>query len=383
MTDPHALTPCTPGKETVMKASLKILLLLAFVGAFAAITFANRIAPSRSQQKKDIKTRRVKVAKVVPANYVREIRFSGMTRATDRAKLSFTIGERLISRPVEVGDHVEKGQVLARLDEKKISNSLAVAEAALREVEARIHQIETDHARFESLVKASASAKVELERVVEKEGVLIASKAAAEARLKEARRLLKETVLKAPFPATVTEVLLEPGEFATPGGPIVVLSGDGDVEIEVEVPESLILNLAVGEPVTVDLPLAGRERLKGKIDYVGKTALGPGRLFPVLVALENDSEAAPGMTAEVVFKTQKISSLCVPLSAIINPGGQSPQLFVIRDGKVRKLTVEIGDVVGDRVTIEGDLEPEDLVVSGGHLSLLDGDAVEVLEDERL
>ncbi len=366
-----------------MKTSLKILLLATLVGAFAAGTFANRMAPSQPSLRNDTRIRTVKVARVKPANYVREIRFSGVTRAVNRAKLSFTLGERLISRPVEVGDHVEKGQVLAHLDDRKISNSVAVAEAALREIEARLVQIRRDHSRYETLVNASASAAVELERIIEKERVLVASKEAAEARLQEAKRMLKESVLSAPFSATVTEVLIQPGEFATPGGPVVVLSGDGDVEIEVEVPESSILRLSVGKPVTIDLPLAGKKGLKGKIEYLGKTALGPGRLFPVLVSLDNDSEAAPGMTAEVVFRTEEISSLCVPLAAVINPGGQSPELFTVRDGKVRKIVVEVGEIVGERVTVKGDLKSDQLVVSGGHLSLLDGDSVEVREDEHL
>jgi multidrug efflux pump subunit AcrA (membrane-fusion protein) len=163
----------------------------------------------------------------------------------------------------------------------------------------------------------------------------------------------------------------------------VVLSGDGDVEIEVEVPESSILRFSLGNPVKIDLPLAGKQDLKGKIEYLGKTALGPGRLFPVLVSLDNDAEAAPGMTAEVVFQTEEISSLCVPLAAVINPGGQRPELFTIREGKVRKVTVEVGEVVGQRVTVKGDLKSNQLVVSGGQLSLLDGDSVEVREDEHL
>ncbi|MDQ7784030.1 MAG: efflux RND transporter periplasmic adaptor subunit [Desulfomonilaceae bacterium] len=366
-----------------MKTSLKILILAILVGAFAAGTFASRIAPPQPNPKFHGRMRIVKAAEVQPANHVRQIRFPGVARAVRRAKLSFTLGERLISRPVDVGDHVEEGRIIAVLDDRRIANSVEEVEAALRELDARIDQILTDHTRFESLVETDAVSGVELERIVEKKRVLVASREAAEARLREAKRMLKESILKAPFSATVTEVLIQPGEFATPGAPVVVLSGDGDVEIEVEVPESSILKLSVGNPVTVDLPLAGKTGLKGKIEYLGKTALGPGRLFPVLVKLDNVSDAAPGMTAEVVFQTEEISALSVPLSAVIDPGGQSPALFTVREGKVRKVPVEVGEVVGERVTVKGDLEPNQLVVSGGHLSLLDGDSVEVREDERL
>jgi len=307
---------------------------------------------------------------------------SGETRAVNRGKLSFTFGERVVSRPVEVGDHVKAGDVLARLDDRKIANSLAEAEASLRETEARINQIHRDHKRFESLVAANASAAVELEKIAETRAVLLAAKAAGEARLAEARRLLKETVLVAPFPATVTEAFIEPGEFAAPGSPVVVLSGDGPVEIEVEVPESVISRLAVGLPVKVDLPLSGRKGLDGAIAYLGRTALGKGRLFPVQITLLSKADVVPGMTVEVIFRAKSHSVLSVPIASIINPGGQIPQLFKVENGTVRKIPVEIGDILEDRVAVKGNVRSGDLVVSGGHLALLDGEAVLAVEDER-
>lgn len=367
-----------------MKTSMRILLIITLILAFFAITYGNRmilISSPEPKGKTETDLRTVKVARVKQAHPISEIRFSGMTRAVNRAKLSFTIGERLVSRPVEVGDHVRVGQMLARLDERKISNALAEAQASLAEIEARIKQVNRDHERYKALVDANASAAVELEKIIENRAVLFSAKAAAEARLTEAERLLKETVLTAPFPATVTEVLLEPGEYAVPGGPVVVLSGDGAVEIQVEVPESLISKLSVGERVDVDLPLAGEQGLEGRIEYRGRSALGSGRLFPVLVGLAPESGAIPGMTAEVVFRTRNETSLSVPLSAIVNPGGQMPELFKVENGRVHKIPVKVGRIVGDGVAIQGGLKPGDMVVSGGHLALLDGDRVKVVENE--
>jgi RND family efflux transporter MFP subunit len=249
----------------------------------------------------------------------------------------------------------------------------------VEEITARIAQVERDLERFKSLVAANASAKVELERILEKEKVLAASKSAAEVKLREAKRLLEQTVLRAPFAGTITEVLLEPGEYATPGRPIVVLSGDRDVEIEVEVPESLISKLSVGDAATVDLPLTGRSGLNGEIRYLGRTATGAGRLFPVLIALDPGAAVSPGMTAEVEFLTDSGPSLSVPLSAVINPAGQSPEVFRVCEGRVERISVKVNGIVRDRVIVSGPLKLKDRIVSGGHLSLLDGDRVEVLE----
>ncbi len=360
-----------------MKAVQTIAVLMIVAGVVAVLIYFDECASSRPVLSNGPAKRLVKVAQVKQADNARHIRFAGVTRAVNRAKLAFTIGERLLTRPVEVGAHVEAGAVLATLDNRKISNELSALELSMRELDARISQVGRDRKRYETLVGSHASAKVQLEKVLEQEKVLLASRAAGEVRLREAKRMLKEAVLKAPFGGTVTEVLLEPGEIAQPGAPVVVLSGDGQVEIEIEVPESLISRLFEGMQATVDLPLARRTGMGGKIQYVGRTALGPGRLFPVVVSVAPEAGAAAGMTAEVVFTVHRRSQLSVPIAAVINPGGQTPELFRVKGGKAEKVRIEVSEIVGNEVTIRGPLDVNDTVVVGGHMALLDGDPVEV------
>jgi RND family efflux transporter MFP subunit len=360
-----------------MKAGLRIVVTVGLFGAVVALILLNNCGSTAPSPNPKPGKRLVQVASVGRAHHSREIRFAGVARAVNRARLSFTLGERIVERPAEVGDHVKAGQLLARLDSRRLRNSVATAEAQLRETQARIEQILRDRKRYEGLVAANASAGVELEKINETWKVLLASEEAAKARLKEARRLVKETVLSAPFPGTVTEVLLEPGEFANPGSPVVVLSGDGEVEIEVEAPESIVLDLRVGSTVSVDLPLAGRTDLEGTIGYVGRTAMGPGRLFPVLITLPPESRVAAGMTAEVKFQTPARSSLCVPLAAVVNPGGARPEVYRVRDGRVERVPVEVGQIVKDRIVLTGPLKEGETVVVGGHLALLAGEEVEV------
>lgn len=360
-----------------MKNASRIAILTVLGSVIAALVYLEDIASSKPTPSTGPGKRLVKAAHVRLADNARWIRFAGITRAVNRAKLAFTIGERLVSRPVEVGDHVEAGATLATLDDRKLSNEVEALKLSLVEIDARISQIKRDHKRYQTLVDSHASPQAQLEKILENEEVLLASRATREVRLREAERMLKETVLKAPFSGTVTEVLLEPGEFARPGAPVVVLSGDGQVEIEIEVPESIISRLSVGMPVAVDLPLARRTGLKGEVRYLGRTALGSGRLFPVLVAVDTDEETAAGMSAEVVFKIERQSELSVPIAAVINPGGHNPQLFRINNTRVETVRVEVAEIIGDAVTVRGPLNIGDLVVVAGHTALLDGDPVEI------
>jgi RND family efflux transporter MFP subunit len=340
--------------------------------------------------------KRVKVAAVETARDRRELSFSGVVRSARRARLAFSIGGRLVARPVEEGDRVSAGQVLARLDEREIGNAVATAGAAVAELAARRAQSERDRDRAEQLLAAKAATREELEKTAAAVDAVSAAEEAAAARLREAERLLEETALRAPFAGTVTEVHHEPGEFAIAGRPVVTLSGDGELELEVEVPESVIPRVSVGDDAALYLPALGASEILGRVKSLGRTAAGPGRLFPVVVGLPADPEGpAAGMTAELVLRLTSDDALAVPVEAVVNPGGRRPSVFRLVEAggaeTVEKVAVEVGSLLGERVTVRGTGSPDggspdgagggelaagDLVVVGGQRGLLDGEAVE-------
>jgi len=183
--------------------------------------------------------------------------------------------------------------------------------------------------------------------------------------------------MEAPFSGTITAVMLEPGEHAQSGTPVLEISGDGAIELRVEVPESVVSSLRKGQPASVDLPFAGTSTA-GQITSVARAALGPGRLFPVIVALEPAPSLAAGISAELLLETATKQALTVPMRAVVNPGSSWPAVFVVRAGQARRVPVELGHLVGERVAVVGDLALGEQVVVAGHTQLADGDAVEVL-----
>ncbi len=321
--------------------------------------------------------RRVRVAEVSAVSAERSVRFSGVTRAAARAELAFTLNGRLLARPVEVGQAVASGDLVGRIDDTEMRLAVAVAEAGLADSEARWNQADSERRRVESLFAAEAATSDELERAAADADAWNAARDAAAAHLRDARRLLSETTLRAPFAGVVTEARYQPGEIVTAGRPVVVLSGSGAVETEVGVPESLVLDLATGDRVTVDLPLAGITT-QGTLQRVGQAASAGGGLFPVLVALDPSAGLLPGMTAEVQLALMARQTLTVPLAAVLNPGGGRPRVFRLVGDRVEAVDVEVSKLIGDRVAVEADLMPGDEVVIAGNTSLIDGDRVEVL-----
>ncbi len=329
--------------------------------------------PDRSQ------LQRVAVSPVTADAGGSNLRFPGVLRSRERASLAFPLSGRLVARPADVGDRVRKGEELARLEELERENAVDTAAGALAEVEARRAQLAQELARVERLAAAGAATPEELEQARAAVAALAAGVTSAAARHRETQRLRTEVVLRAPFAGTVSRVLAEPGEHLGQGEVVFEVSGDGGLEVEVGVPEDLIVHLDEGQEVAVELPLSGGLGARGTLSSVGRVAAGPARLFPVLVALTGDQPGlAAGMTAEVTLATRATDQLTVPLGAVLNPGGGQPAVFRLQGGQVEKVSVEVERLVGALVVVRGLLVAGDQVVVRGISGLRDGETVEVV-----
>jgi len=318
----------------------------------------------------------VRVAPVDALDVPRTVRLPGVTRSARRAALSFPHGARLVARPVEVGDRVASGQLLARLDERDARIDEQTAGAALAEVEVRLGQAARDAARVERLADARAATAEELERATASRAALAASRDAAVSRLADARRRLADATLVAPFAGTVTAVTLEPGEWAAPGRPVVEIAGAGAVEVRVETPASALGAIAPDALVEIDLPMAGRT-VTGRVTAVAGAA-GPGALFPVIVALDDEPGLAAGLAAEVALPLGRVDGIGVPVGAVLDSGSSRPSVFRVEDGVARRVAVEPIELVGDLLLVRSDgLAAGDFVAISGQTGLVDGDRVTV------
>ena len=302
-------------------------------------------------------------------------RFAGVTQAKNRAILSFAVPARVVQRPVTTGSRVNQGAVLARLDDGEYRNAANLAEAAVAELKTQWEQACRDRRRIQKLTASRVATVSDLEKVTTREKSLEASLQAATARYKEARRLLRETVLKAPFAGTVTGLYLQPGEWAGPGQPAIELTGDGEIELVVEVPESVVTRLSVDQPVEILLPFTGNRTISGRISTVAKAAIAAGRLFPVKVDLAAAPGLRAGLTAQLVVELAAQDTLSVPLAAVVNPGASQPYIFIYAKGRVHRKPVVLGPMINDRIVVQGAVAEGDRVVITGQSQLADGDRV--------
>jgi multidrug efflux system membrane fusion protein len=352
--------------------------LLIAITSLGALLYSN--VATQPDQTADINTtKKVRVAEAQKQLNQRNPTFAGVVRAKNRANLAFSDSSgRLEVRKVETGDLVKANQVIAKLDNRAHQHAVNAAKANIADIEARQAQNQRDITRVAALVEKKAATAEELEVLQAAADSFAANLEAARVQLAEAERRLKETTLLAPFDGTVTDVYMEPGEFATPGMPVVSLSGSNRFEIEIEVPESILPNLSNGQSINITFPLQQDRAIEGSIISIGQASQN-SRLFPILIEPTQNKGLIAGMSAEVTLAISQAETTTIPVTAVINPGGQHPTVFRVNGQQVERLSVDVSDLIGTQIAVEGDLAPGDTVVIGGHAGLVDGDQVEVVQ----
>jgi len=292
-------------------------------------------------------TRDVTTAEVQRVGEEGVVAVPGIVRARQHAALSARIPASVAELPVQVGQWVEAGTVVVRLDATALSAALAAAEAGREAAEA-------DLERTESLLEKGAATPRELEQMK-------AGAAGAEAQVTGARDNLSYAVLRAPFAGRVAERSVNLGDVVNPGMPLIVIEGQGGLEVHASVapgiaallrPGMKIQALCDGQPGPLDATLSAvapagdptTHRVEVKATVPSAQGLRAG-LFARLLVPAPEGEAR----------------LRVPASAVFARGGLNG-LFVADDGTARLRWVALGARTGDAVEIRAGLEAGERVV---------------------
>jgi RND family efflux transporter MFP subunit len=320
----------------------------------------------------------VRVAEVTGGQVVEiPLRFSGIVRAAQRATLTFQVSGTLKERPVELGQTVKAGDVLASVYNPALEPARDSAAARLDELKTQYDQAQREWERSSRLHQRGVVSEQNLEQIAARRDSLRASMATARASLAEATRLLEESVLKAPFAGQVEALLVERDEFVAAGQPVVRLSSPLGREVEVRVPAHLLGHVRLGQELPVWLVQdRNREPATGTVVEIAQGSSIRGELHPVLVSLPPNSLSA-GEPVEVGIAPVQESAVTVPLLAVMRDS-TGTSVFRVENSVAYKVPVEVDRVIGERVMIHaGALNPGEQVVYAGMTRLVDGDTVEV------
>ena len=330
-------------------------------------------------------TELVRAVKARQGRLQHQLSFHGVLEPVTRARLAFQSPGLLATRPVQLGQVVRKGEMLATLDNPDLGPAQRAASARLQDSLSQRDQAERDLARLRSLESTGAIGEERVEQKAAELTSLQATVARAEADLTGTRQRLEDAALLAPFDGVISLLNVEPGEFVAAGQPVMAIGGLDKVEVRVLLPASLVSELHIGEALIVRIPQLRGLEVSGvvtELAAIGEVGTG---LFPVVVELETDPATTmlrAGMQAEVILNYADVEGLIVPLSAIVDPVGGNPKVFTVADNHARQTAVRIMAIAREEVALElvpGEIAPGDLVVVAGHRSLSDGQGVRLLQ----
>lgn len=314
-------------------------------------------------------------------------KFSGIVKATDSSALSFEVAGKVTFVKVDIGDHVEKGQVLAVLDKEPYELDVKAAEAEVVKARANVVQKKAEYERQDRVYQKGAGTKSWLDRAKYQYDASISGVDYAVARLNIAKRDLSKTFLYSPYEGHIGKRLVEPHEEVKAGKKIFEIDAEGAMEVRLDVPETTISRIHTGSLVTVTFPMLTGESVKGRITYIGSAAV-KANAFPVKIEIiEIPDKINPGMTAEAAFVLKdesRESGYLVPVQAIL-PAKEARQGYAFvydpKTSTVRKALIHTRGVQYNMIIISEGLSAGDIIAVAGVSFLADGMKVKLMEQQ--
>ena len=308
------------------------------------------------------------------------VTLSGNIQAQEDVALAFRVGGQLIERSVNVGDQVEAGQVVARLDPQTAENAVAAARAGLAGAMARLVEARNTVQRFEPLLPQGFVSRKMFDQAVEARQAAQAQVDAAEAQLRTAENHLSYTNLVSDGPGTVTARGAEPGEVVAAGRMVVQLAREGGRDAVFDVPARVIEAGSADDEVEIALSTNPAVRAVGRVREVSPQADPVTRTFQVRVGIANPPEAMRlGSTVTGTTHIGGSAGMQIPASALTAVQGQ-PAVWVLdtKASTVSLRSIDVGGYELDRVLVAHGLEADELVVTAGVQTLLPGQQVRLL-----
>jgi HlyD family secretion protein len=282
---------------------------------------------------------------------------------------------------VEAGDHVKRGQVLARLNVSVLEPQVANLEAALEQARAEAELADAEYRRAQAVGASGALSAEETQRR-KSAGLTAAAKVkVAAAQLAEAQARLARAAVRAPADGIILTRNVEVGQTATPGGEALFrLSERGEVELRGQVAEQDLPLLKVGQSVNVRL--TGTTRVyEGHVRLLGAVIDPQTRMGMARVALTPDPNLRPGAFARADVTVSNADRAVLPQTAVLTDDKGSFVLIVNAQHKVERRAVRVSGMVQNGVTIAEGIGAKEQVVATAGAFLQEGELVNpVLKD---
>ena len=350
---------CTP-MNTVFSWIGAILLMLTFLTACKAKQ-AEAVRPPEIRQ--------VFARKVTYVSANDTILVSGILEADKTVPLSFLVPGKVDHVYVDEGDHVKKGQILAKIEINDYRSHLEIAEAQLFEAQDTYNRMRPLYKDGAIAEKAFIKIKAGLDQAKASRDIV--------------RKKVKDTKLRSPIRGIVGAKNVELGQTIAAGVPVFTIVKTDRIFARVSVPESEIGKVALGQKAVVTIKALEDSTVEGKVTLIGAMAEPRTRTYTVKIELPNPGYVLrTGMIAEARIVTDKIIEMVtVPGKAIVRDADNLTYVFLVDKEKGRALRQRVfpGSVHRNEIEIKEGLKAEDVVIIAGQHKIADGTPITAVD----
>lgn len=309
--------------------------------------------------------------------------FTGRIEAEDEVSVAFRISGRLLENSGKLGDRVQTGQIMARLEPQNELNTLRQAQAGLAAAQGQLTQARNHFERQETLLAQGWTTRANFEVATQAQQTAQSQVDAAEAQLRTAHDLVSFTELKADAPGTITATGPGAGEVVQAGQMIARLARKDGRDAVFDVPSQLLRSAPNDPQITVSLTDDPAVSAQGRIREVAAQANPVTRTFEVKVGL-TDPPPAMRLGATVVgrLRTDAVPIIDIPATALTKIN-QRPAVWIV-DPSTKTVSIRNVDVLRfdqARVVVSQGLDTGEVVVTAGVQALHPGQKIRLLGSE--
>jgi RND family efflux transporter MFP subunit len=303
---------------------------------------------------------------------------TGSIQPERKADLRAEVSAVVLQVLKENGEPVKRGDVLVKLDETSIRDSLMSAEASVRAAEQAFEQSTRALERLKTLRASGMTSAQALDDAEVRRNTAQSEVSAARSRLAAARQQVGRTVVRAPFDGIVSDRKVSAGDTAAIGKELLKVIDPTSMRYEGRVSADKISTVKVGQKVTYRINGYGDRQFTGVVKRIDPAANEVTRQVEVLVGLTGEQPRVSGLYAEGRIDAESTSALMVPESALVKSGDHTYAWKIGAGGK-SLVKADLGIGARDQRTgayeIKSGLAAGDLVLRAPNSSLKDGQAV--------
>ena len=305
---------------------------------------------------------------------------SGKIQSTNSADLSTRIMGYVSKVHVNVGDEVNKGQLLISINNTDLQAKQAQVQAHITETQAAFNNAEKDYSRFKNLFAQNSATQKELDDITSRYEMAKARLEATKQMRNEINAQFAYSNIKSPFNGVITSKMIETGDMANPGVPLITVETPGVFEVLAMVPETEIPEIQTGTDVDV-IVKSLNTTLKGQVSEVSTSSKHTGGQYLVKITLDKTPvNILSGMFVTVQFPIErqaKNAMVLVPIDAIVT-NGQLTGVYTMSQSNTALLRwLRLGRQYGNQVEVLSGLSSDESYIISAEGKLFNGAKISV------